>query len=249
MKKIIILVLIVLFMAGGLVFGDNLKEGKQTQQEKPSYKVVTKSYFLKHASPSLIRDALRGYFVNASYVRGGNIFTVKILNSNVAKFEDLLKKLDVEKKEILIRIFTVIASNEGKGGNIDNKELKQVLSKLQKLLSFKSFRLDGVSALTVKDGQRHGKVRLSSSTSSLKLELEDIYVKRGTSGQRSVGFEFSLNQETRITTNTKDGSSISRDTLIESETTVKENGYLVAGVSKIGKNGDSLVLIINAEIK
>ena len=36
--------------------------------------------------------------------------------------------------------------------------------------------------------------------------------------------------------------------LINTETSVKENGYLVAGVSKIGKNGDSLILVISAEI-
>ena len=37
--------------------------------------------------------------------------------------------------------------------------------------------------------------------------------------------------------------------LISTQTSIKENGYLVAGVSTLGKNGDSLALIINAKIK
>jgi hypothetical protein len=247
MKKIIILVLIVLFMASGLVFGDNLRAEKQTPRETSSDEIVTKTYFLKHVDSAIIEQTLRPYYVRSSYVRGSNVFTVKILKSNVAKFEELLKKLDVRKKEILIRIFSVIASKEGKTGDIENKELKLVLAKLQKVLNFKAFRLDGVSALTVKDGQRRGRIQLSSS-SNLLLELEHIYIKKETSGQRCVGFEFTLDQFTRIA-DAKDGNNVYSERLIESETSVKENGFLVAGVSKIGKNGDSLVLIINAEIK
>jgi len=37
--------------------------------------------------------------------------------------------------------------------------------------------------------------------------------------------------------------------LIRTSTSINENGYLVVGVSKIGENGDSLILVINAEIK
>ena len=37
--------------------------------------------------------------------------------------------------------------------------------------------------------------------------------------------------------------------LLSSETEIAENGYLVAGVSRIGNDGKSLVLVINAEIK
>jgi hypothetical protein len=37
--------------------------------------------------------------------------------------------------------------------------------------------------------------------------------------------------------------------LLNSDSGIPENGYLVAGVSRIGKEGKSLVLVINAEIK
>ncbi len=123
--------------------------------------------------------------------------------------------------------------------------LKRVLSELQKVLSFKAFRLDGVSALTVTDGQDDSLIRLSSQ-SSLLLRLRHFYMMKEKGGQHTVGFEFHLKQEK--TFGLVDGKPAS-STLIASETSVKENGYLVAGVSKIGKNGDSLVLIINAEIK
>lgn len=236
MKKIIILILLVMLVFSGLVFA----------QEKKGDVVVTKTYFLDHISPRTVAGVLRAYFVrSASYERNGNMITVKILKTNVAEFERLLKKMDVEKKKILLRVFTVIASQEGKSSGIQNKDLEHVLSELKKVLSFKAFRLDGVSALTVTEGQEDSLIRLSSQ-SSLLLKLSHIYIKKENDGKHTVGFEFHLKQELGIAS--KEGKSIT-STLIASETSVKENGYLVAGVSKIGKNGDSLVLVINAEIK
>jgi hypothetical protein len=246
MRKIIILILVILLMFSGLAFGDNNKAKQETKKQSSSSIYVTKTYFLKHISPRTVDKAMRAYFRSTpSYERNGNMITVKMLKENIPEFENLLKKIDVEKKKVLIRVFTVIASNEGKSSIIENKDLKRVLTELQKVLSFKAFRVDGASALTVKDGQERGSLQLSSS-SSLKLELGDIYIKEEKAGDRIVGFEFILNQESRFLT--KDGG-LFNNTLIRSETFVKENGYLVAGVSKIGKDGDSLVLVINAEIK
>lgn len=243
MKKIIILILILLFVISGFGFteGKNAEEGKK----KPTVShVVTKTYVLKYVRPDVVRNTLRQYFGQYSYDNNSNMLTIKIYRENIPKFEELLKKLDVEKKKILIRIFTVIASNEGKAGVVRNKDLQQVLSELQKVLSFKSFHLDGASAITVNDGQ-DCELRLSSK-SPLLLELDDISIKGEKQGERTIAFEFELRQKTEPFV-LKDGNIV-YETLIESETSVKEKGYLVAGVSKIG-NGDSLVLVINAEIK
>jgi hypothetical protein len=40
-----------------------------------------------------------------------------------------------------------------------------------------------------------------------------------------------------------------KNILIETETSLNEDGYLVAGVSRVGENGDALILVINAQIK
>jgi len=145
-----------------------------------------------------------------------------------------------------VRIFTVIASQEGKSGDIANNDLRQVLTELQKVLSFKAFRLDGVSALTLTENQKYSSLKLSSH-SPLELRIEHISIGGQKRGERNVGFEFELRQLEKIIS-PKGDQSWTSETLIASETTVKENGYLVAGVSRIG-NGDSLVLVINAEIK
>lgn len=243
MKKIIILILILLFVVSGFGFtkGTNAEEGKN---KSPESNVVTKTYVLKYTRPNVVIKALTQYFEQFSYDDSSNMLTVKIYSDKIPKFEELLKQLDVEKKKVLIRIFTVIASQEGKSSAVQNNDLQQVLVELQKVLSFKSFQLDGVSAITVKDGQHRSQLLLSSH-SSLLLRLEDVSIKGEKQGQRTVNFEFVLRQKTPYIM--KDGNLI-YETLIESETSVKENGYLVAGVSKIG-NGDSLVLVINAEIK
>lgn len=244
MKKIIILILMLLFVVSGFGFtqGKKAEEGKK---KSSSPDMVTKTYVLKYIRPDVVIKALKQYFWQCSYEDSTNMLTVKIYKDNIPKFEELLKQVDVEKKKVLIRIFTVIASQEGKTGAVQNKDLQQVLGELQKVLSFKSFRLDGVSAITVKDGQHRSRLLLSSH-SPLLLTLEDISIKGEKQGQRTINFEFVLRQKTEPFV-MKDANLV-YETLIESETSVKEKGYLVAGVSKIG-NGDSLVLVINAEIK
>ena len=244
MKKMIILLLIVLFLVSSIGFADEQKEGKgKNHSPNPG---VTKTYILKHISPDVAHKTLRQYFWHGSYDRNGKMLTVEMPKENISKFEELLKKLDVEKKQILVRIFTVIASQEGKNSPIRNKDLQQVLTELQKVLSFKAFRLDGVSAITVTENQRHSRLVLSSH-SYLELRLEDIYIRGQKRGERTIGFGFELKKREKLI-DSKDGQNWADDTLIASETSVKENGYLVAGVSRIG-NGDSLVLVINTEIK
>jgi uncharacterized protein YxeA len=243
MKKIIILIIILLFVVSGFGFAESKEE--ESKKTPSIFDAVTKTYVLEHVSPRTVHNTLRQYFWESSYDGNGNMITVKIAKENIRKFEELLEKLDVERKKILIRIFTVIASNEGKSEAVANKDLQQVLSELQKVLSFKSFRLGGASAITVNDGQHRSQLLLASH-SPLLLILEDISIKGDKQGQRTVNFAFVLRQKTEPLL-MKDGNLV-YETLIESETSVKENGYLVAGVSKIG-NGDSLVLVINAEIK
>ena len=64
------------------------------------------------------------YFFNCSFGEGSNLISVVMYKKNVAAFEEQLRKLDVEKKNIQLRIFTVIAGKEGKSDTIENKDLK-----------------------------------------------------------------------------------------------------------------------------
>lgn len=247
MKKLIILT-IVFALFSVYFFGNADQPKKDDPQQRPHPNLpdaITKTYILKHVSPVKVEKTLRQYFWTCSYDKNGNLFTVRIPRDEIAKFESLLRMIDVEKKKILIRIFTVIASNRpGKHNDLQNRDLKQVITELQKVLSFSSFRLDGVSAVTVVDDQDDSMLTLSSQ-SQLKLRLKGIQIKEGVQGARNIAFNFELSQLDHYT---KEGQSM-YESLIASDTSIKENGYLVAGVSKIGKTGDSLILIINAEIK
>jgi hypothetical protein len=244
MKKTTLFMLMALFVLSGFGFTTSREPAKEKEQSS-GLDIVTKTYSLKYASPEMIRDTLRNYIRECSFNRKGNMMTVRIDRENIPKFEELLNQMDVEKKKILFRIFTVIASQENKSSEIQNKDLQLVLGELRRVLSFKSFRLDGVSAITVTDGQRYSKLLLSSH-SSLMLGLMEVSIKGDEPGHKIINFRFELNQIFHPTG--QDNGKTSYQSLIETETSVKENGYLVAGVSKIG-NGDSLVLVINAEIK
>jgi hypothetical protein len=198
--------------------------------------VVTRTYALEHVTPKAVHDALSVYLINHSYGEGSNLISVKLFRKNIAVFEEQLRRLDVQKKDILLRIFSVIAAKEGPGQAIENKDLKNVLAEISQLLNFKSYTLDGASAITVKDGGGFGRLALSSSISAgLRFDYKGVSIVTDGSGKRSVKLAFWLLQ--------------SGNELLSSETQIAENGYLVAGVSRLGQDGKSLVLVINAEIK
>jgi hypothetical protein len=214
------------------------EEQKAQREDSSSREMVTKTYTLRYITPEFVRESLRIYFTNSSFGDGSNLISVAMFKKSVAAFEEQLRKLDVEKKTIQLRIFTVIAGKEGKSDTIENKDLQRVLAEVSNLLNFKSYVLDGASAITVKDGAGFGRLALSSSGGDgLRFDYKGISILTGNGGKRSVRLSFMLQQTS------------SKQELLSSETEIAENGYLVAGVSRIGSEGKSLVLVINAEIK
>lgn len=235
MKKILLIVILVLVFAFLPVIAEEQKA--QPAADNPgSEETVVKSYTLKYVSPKFIKESLGIYLRTCSFGEGSNLISVALSKKNVAAFEEQLRKLDVEKKTIQLRIFTVIASKEGKNDTIENKDLKRVLAEVSNLLNFKSYVLDGASVIILKDGTGRSFLSLSSSLPEpLQLYINHITIFTGSGGKRSVKLGLELYKKP--------------DRLLESETEIAENGYLVAGVSRIGKDGKSLVLVINAEIK
>lgn len=233
MKKILSVVLLVLVFALLPAIAEEQKT--QSAGNSPS-EVVTKSYTLRYVSPEFVKESLRIYFFNCSFGEGSNLISVVLDKKNVTAFEEQLRKLDVEKKSILLRIFTVFASKEGKTDAFENKDLMWVLAEVSKLLNFKSYVLDGASVIILKDGTRRSYLSLSSAMPEpLQLYINHITILTGSGGKRSVKLGLELYEK--------------KDHLLDSETEIAENGYLVAGVSRIGNDGKSLVLVINAEIK
>jgi len=210
--------------------------GKEKNKEDISKELITKTYFLDHITPRDVNRSLKAYILDVSGDQNSNMVTVMLQKKNLEVFEKLLKRLDVERKTIQVRIFTVIASNEKKGEAIDNKDLRRVLDELQKVLSFKAYRLDGASFINIKEGGDPNYLELISKLPNLNLRIDDVRIKGNNPGERIIDLgELRLNS--------------GKVRLISTQTSLKENGYLVAGVSKAGHNGDALVLVINAVIK
>ncbi|MCX6555647.1 MAG: hypothetical protein NTZ12_11655 [Candidatus Aminicenantes bacterium] len=183
MKKIFLVVLLVLLFA----FLPALAEEQKTQQtgeKSGSEEVVTKTYTLRYVTPKFINDSLRIYLRNCSYGEGSNLISVILYKKDIATFEEQLRKLDIEKKIIRLRIFTVIASKEGKSDAIENKDLKRVLAEVSYLLNFKSYVLDGASVITLEDGARFGRLLLSSATiENLGLDFERVSISTDSEGK------------------------------------------------------------------
>ena len=239
MKRFTIILLIMLFVFTH-VYAQSIsvteKKEKRTER-RPFTETVTKTYILKHISPSVVCNVLSPYILQKSYSNAKRMLSVVLLEKNKKIFEEILKKMDVKKKDIKLVIYTIIGkkTDSSKIKPIKNKKLKSVLNKLNDLMNFKTFSLDGVSFLPLKDGQKRSNLKLSSNNNDLRISVVDVQIMAENKKLREVKFSFQFRDSVL-------------GNLINTETSVKENGYLVAGVSKIGKNGDSLILVISAEI-
>jgi len=211
-------------------------------QEDP-YEIVIKTYFLKYIEPDDLLDAAKLYIKDVTAYK--NSISVEIYRKHIPEFEELLKKLDVEKKSILFKVYTVIASREElkQAEAIENKDLRRVLDELESLWKFKSYKLDGPSFLTLKDGSGSNFFKLVSTTYNFKLYILHVSLI-GEQNERIVSVGQILLKQII------DVRDKAEQTLINTENvTLKEKGYLVAGVSGIGTDGRALILIIGAEIK
>jgi hypothetical protein len=226
---------------------------KVREAEQAKYEAVLKTYSLKYISVEEFIRAARLYVLDST--GSENALTVRIHRMNIPAFEDLLKKLDVEKRNIQFQVHTIVASKDeeppgpykdalkNETREITNKDLKRVLDEMKGLWSFKHYWLDSPSFLVVKDGSGANFFKLVSSR-DLVMDIRNVQVRGDEPGKRiiSVG-EIQLSQEM---------TGGGRSKLIETnEITFKEKGYLVVGVSGFhsGWSGLALILVISAEIK
>ena len=116
---------------------------------------ISKTYILKHTLPSEAYKLLKPYLYQGSFSDSSMMLTAIMPRGIQKRFEEMLKKMDVKKKDIKLTIYTVIGKSilPSKPEVIANKRLSSVLSKLNNLMNFKAFSLDGVSLLPLKDGQ------------------------------------------------------------------------------------------------
>ncbi len=223
--------------------------GKPAQDD---YVSVIKTYTLRYIDPRELLNLAKLYVLNST--ASGNIITIQIHKINIPDFEALLRKVDVEKKSIQFRIYTILASREtpeegggktprGQSMESLNPEARKVLDELKGLWNFKSYRADNPSFLVVKDGAGSSFCRLVSDWSGFDLHLQNPQINGDEPGKRTIHVgEIQLRQ-------TLANGNVT--TLIAtSDVTFKENGWLVVGVSGLaGPSAQALILVLGAEIK
>jgi len=227
---------------------------REAEQARYGYEAVLKTYSLKYISAREFMNAAKFFVLDFS--GSENALTVRIHRMNIPAFEDLLKKLDVEKHNIQFQVHTIMASKElpshtpgllenflkNETKEIENRDLKRVLDEMKGLWNFKHYWVDSPSFLMVKDGSVSNSFRLVSNR-NLNLSLAQIQVKGDEPGKRIISVGIIQLQES-----TSDENS---NLINTSDIAFKEKGYLVVGVSGLssGWRGMALILIINAEIK
>jgi hypothetical protein len=258
-KNILVLFIALVFMfmvypmkmtllSAGLVQEEHANNESMEQASQDPEEIVIRTYSLKFIRANEILTAAKFYIFDST--TSGDTIIVRIRRKNISEFEKLLKRLDVEKRTILFKVFTVIASREKEEQEdepIENKGLKKVLDELRSLWNFKSYKIDGPSLMTVKEDSGSNHSRLVSSVSNFNMLIYHVKVKGEKPGERIITLgQIQLNWRPSLLNKESDQTLISTDS-----TTIKENGYLVAGISGFSAQGKgkALILIINAEIQ
>ena len=249
--------LIASLIVGGMALTPNLhaqvspepQAQSSTQQEipKPNLRIF-KTYTLKYIKPEELLKATRILLEDASY--SDNMVTVKIWQSQIPSFEEMLKKLDVEKKSIQFQAFAIVASRDPNAKSneaINNKELNRVLDELKALWNFKTYRVEGPSFLTVRESSGSNSIELVTDR-MLNLTIANAKVAGEEPGKRTITIE-----ELKLTEKIGgpgESQPFDHELIDTRDVTLKEKGYLVAGVSGYGSSASyALILVINAEIK
>jgi hypothetical protein len=227
---------------------------KATQErraaESQELTMRVKTYELKFISASEFMRSARFYVVDSTGTESS--LTVRIYGNNIPEFEALLKKLDVEKRNIQFQVYTIIASKDqplerfknnfvSETQGIADKDLKRVLEEMKGLWNFKYYWVDSPSFLVVKDGAAGSMFKLVSPY-DFDMNVLRVQLRGDEPGKRiiSVG-QIQLFQTVGPTFKLIDTSDV----------TFKEKGYLVVGVSgfQAGWSSSALILVISAEIK
>jgi len=222
---------------------------KRVAQRNWEWTEVLKTYQLKHIRPEDLINATRLYIIDATVYK--DTVTVKILNKNVSTFEELLKKMDVEKKSILFKVYTIMAFRESREkeeqAEIEDKGLKQVLDELEKLWKFQSYQIDKPFFITVKEDSGSSFFKLASEFyGSLGLRIQQVNLNSDKPGKRNI----TIGQLKLLSSSPLASNMGNEQIFIDSNNIkVKEDGYLVVGVSGMSTRGKVLILVISAEIK
>jgi hypothetical protein len=227
---------------------------QKAPQKKPAADdrnyMMVKTYELKFISVSEFMRSASSYVVDSTGTESS--LTVRIYERNIPEFEALLKKLDVEKRNIQFQVYTIIASKDqpperfknnfvSETQGIADKDLKRVLDEMKGLWNFKYYWVDSPSFLVVKDGAAGSMFKLVSPY-DFDMNILRVQLRGDEPGKRII----SVGQIKLIQTFNLQVKSALIDT---SDVTFKEKGYLVVGVTGMIGSGQALILVISAEIK
>lgn len=251
-KKSFLLIGLLLFVGASSLAAITMQNENITQQEVMTqnekrvweFTQVLKTYQLKHINPEKLINATRLYIIDATMYK--NTVTVKITNKNVPMFEELLKKMDVEKKNILFKVYTIAATRESEKKEvqekIEDKGLKQVLDELNNLWNFQSYKIDNPFFITVIEDSGSNFFRLASEFyGGLGLHIQQVNLNSNNPGEKNI----TIGQLKLLSSH----MGIDQIFIDSKSVTVKEDGYLVVGVSGMSTRGKVLILVISADIK
>jgi len=146
----------------------------------------------------------------------------------------------VDGKFLTVAPVRVLLSPKQAEGLENAQKLKKVLDELKTLWNFKTYEVDGPSFLTVVEDSGPNNFKLVTNL-ALNLVVSNVKVIGDEPGNRTVSIE-----QLKLTGMMNFADYVFVDT---HDVTLKEKGYLVAGVSGYGSATNALILVISAEIK
>lgn len=173
----------------------------------------------------------------------------------VTGFEEVVKQLDVIKKDVETTIYMIVAAPQSASAAALPRELDPVVAQLRTVFSYKGFKLLDTFVLRSRDGQgaeTSGFVpspEANSQKITYQLRYQRIGVQSADGGSHLIRFD-SLRFSLRVPVpTTKDGNFSFVDASINTDVDVPEGKKVVVGKTSAVEGPDSaLFLVISAKV-
>ena len=234
-----------------MLFAALLFAGMMVAQERTTKIITIKNGNLQQIFHTVV-NLLAGTGVNASSDNEHIILTGP--KDSVAGFEEIVKQLDVVKKDVETTVYMIVASAQSGNATPMPPELDSVVKQLKSIFSYKGFKLLDSFVLRSRDGQgadTSGFVPAQEGSQKIiyQLRYQRMGVQATDGGGHLIrfdGLKFGLRVPTVVN---KEGSISYVEAGINTDVDVPEGKKVVVGKTSAVEGPDSaLILVISAKV-
>lgn len=235
------------------------QEKKEETPQTPARHRVTRIIEVRYVDVERVANLVRPFGVNTSVDRDMKVITVTGMEPEVAEVEEAVKRLDVPPptpKNIDLTAYLLVASQQADGSANVPVELRDVITQLKSVMSYKSFSLLNTVQTRTRDGKG---AHVEGMTAGGSVEgRQASFVFRFGAAEISGGDKISVIRINGLSLNLKLPApsppgvpaitNAMTDAVISTDIDVREGQKVVVGKTTFDSPENALILVLTAKV-